>query len=335
MNTRRSRTSMQDVARLAEVSAQTVSRVARGEATVRPETAERVREAMRQLGYVPNRAAQALRSGSFNTVGVIAHRIARTGEACIIEAVTTALRAEGYGAMIVDATSNSVEDLTEALASLSQSVDGVIVLSLETQIVPAVGLPVDLPLVVGDFRYNDQYTAVGADQTTGTRAAVLHLLELGHETVHHLAGPSTSVQAKAREEAWIAALWEQGRAVPPLVRGDWSPRSGYEAGLRLLENPSVTAIFSANDEMALGLARACHEKGLRIPEDISIVGFDDVMAEWMAPPLTTITQDFARIGTELVAALLAQLRGEATEARRVLVPAPLTIRQSTAAPSSR
>ena len=326
---------MQDVARLAEVSAQTVSRVARGEATVRPETAERVREAMRQLGYVPNRAAQALRSGSFRTIGVIAHRIARTGEACMIEAVTTALRSEGYGAMVVDAASNSVQDLTEALASLSQSVDGVIVLSLETATVPSMGLPADLPLVVGDFRFTEQYTAVGTDQATGTRDAVLHLLELGHETVHHLAGPASSIQAKAREEAWIAALWEKGRAVPPLVRGDWSPRSGYEAGLRLLEDPSVTAVFSANDEMALGLVRACHEKGLRIPEDISVIGFDDVMAEWMSPPLTTITQDFATIGTELVAALMVQLRGEQgdeAEVRRVLVPAPLTIRESTAAP---
>ena len=325
---------MQDVARLAGVSAQTVSRVARGEDTVRPATTEKVREAMRQLGYAPNRAAQALRSGAFHAVGVIGHRLARTSEAHIIDAVTAALRAEDLGAMFVDAPSNSVEDFTDALNSLSQSVDGVIVLSLETPNASTVGLPDDIPLVVGDFRYSDRYTAVGTDQANSTRDAVCHLLDLGHETVHHIAGPSTSVQAKAREEAWIATLWGHGRAVPPLVRGDWSPQSGYEAGLRLLEDPGVTAVFSANDEMALGFVRACHEKGRRIPQDISVVGFDDVMAEWMWPPLTTVAQDFATVGTELVAALLPQLRGERTEPRGVLVPATLVIRESTAAPPS-
>ncbi|WP_220474330.1 LacI family DNA-binding transcriptional regulator [Propionibacterium ruminifibrarum] len=332
MSTRRPRASMQDVARLAGVSAQTVSRVARGEDTVRPATTEKVRAAMRQLGYAPNRAAQALRSGAFNTVGVIGHRLARTGEAHITDAVTAALRTEGFGAMFVDAPSNSVEDFIEALNALSQSVDGVIVLSLETPSASTVSLPDGIPLVVGDFRYTDQYTAVGTDQATGTRDAVRHLLDLGHETVHHIAGPTTSVQAKAREEAWIATLWEHGRAVPPLARGDWSPRSGYEAGLRLLEDPGVTAVFSANDEMALGLIRACHETGRRIPEDVSIVGFDDIMAEWMWPPLTTVAQDFTTIGTELVAALLPQLRGEPGEPRGVLVPAPLVVRRSTAVP---
>ncbi len=323
---------MQDVARLAGVSAQTVSRVARSEDTVRPATTEKVREAMRRLGYAPNRAAQALRSGAFNTVGVIGHKLARTGEAHIIDAVTAALRGEGFGVMLVDAPSNSAEDFTGALNSLSQSVDGVVVLRLETPSSSPVSLPDDMPLVVGDFRYTDQHTAVGTDQRNGARDAVHHLLGLGHETVHHIAGPPTSVQARAREEAWIAALWEQGRAVPPLVRGDWSPRSGYEAGLKLLEDPGVTAVFSANDEMALGFIRACHEAGRRIPEDVSVIGFDDIMAEWMWPPLTTVAQDFETIGTELVAALLPQLRGERDEPRGVLVPASLVVRESAAPP---
>lgn len=326
---------MQDVARLAGVSAQTVSRVAREEGTVRPETTKRVREAMRQLGYAPNRAAQALRSGAFNTVGVIGHKLARTGEAHIIDAVTAALRDEGFGVLLVDAPSNSAADFTRALNSLSQSVDGVVVLRLETPSATPVQLPDGIPLVVGDFRYTDRHTAVGTDQTNGARDAVHHLLGLGHETVHHIAGPSSSVQARAREQAWIATLWEEGRAVPPLVRGDWSPRSGYEAGRRLLKDPDVTAVFCANDEMALGFIRACHEEGRSIPEDISVIGFDDIMAEWMWPPLTTVAQDFATIGTELVAALLPQLRGEPDEPRGILVPAPLVVRGSTTAPHRR
>lgn len=323
---------MQDVARLAGVSAQTVSRVARGENTVTPATIQKVQAAMSRLGYVPNRAAQALRNGAFNTVGVIGHKLVRTGEAHIMNAVTAALREEGLGVMLVDAASNSAADFTKALNSLSQAVDGVVVLRLETSDASPVILPDNLPIVMGDFRYLDRHTAVGTDQTGGSRDAVLHLLGLGHATVHHIAGPSTSVQAKAREDAWIATLCEQGRVVPPLVRGDWSPRSGYEAGRKLLADPSVTAVFSANDEMALGFIRACREAGLRIPEDISLVGFDDVMAEWMWPPLTTVAQDFATIGRELIRALLPQLRGEPDEPRGVLVPAPLVIRKSTAIP---
>lgn len=334
MNPRRARTSMHDVARLAGVSAQTVSRVARGEDTVRPATALKVREAMRQLNYVPNRAAQALRSGSFHMVGIVGHRLARTGEAHMIDAVTAALRSEGFGAAFVDARSNDFEDFNDALSTLSQSVDGLIVLSMETANATTVNLPDSVPLVVCDFRYCERYTAVGTDQADGVRAAVEHLLNLGHETVHHIAGPEASVQAQARAEAWIAALWEHGRVVPPVERGDWTPQSGYEAGLRLLENPNVTAVFSANDEMAFGFIRACHEVGRRIPEDISIIGFDDIMAEWAWPPLTTVAQDFTAIGTQIVEALLPQLRGDKSEPRGILVDAPLVIRSTTAPPPS-
>lgn len=324
---------MDDVARLAGVSAQTVSRVARGEASVRPDTAERVRRAMAELGYVPNRAARALRYGSFRTIGVVGHRIARTGEAHIIEAIIEALRVQDYSVMLIDTPSSSAEDLVVAFNKLGRSVDGMVVLRLETPSPSEVVLPPRMPIVVGDFRYADRHTAVGTDQAGGTRQAVDHLLGLGHRTVHHVSGPTDSIQAMARERAWIAALEEVGRDVPPVVRGDWSPRSGYAAGQRLAQDPDVTAVFCANDEMAQGLLRAYHEVGRRVPDDVSVVGFDDIMAEWLWPPLTTVAQDFAAIGTELVAALMEQLvRPEASETKRVLVPTRLVVRQSTGAP---
>lgn len=322
--------SMVDVARLAGVSAQTVSRVARGESSVRPQTAERVRGAMQQLGYVPNRAARALRYGSFRTVGVVGHRIARSGEAHIIEAIIEALRDEDYSVMLIDTPSARAEDLIEAFTKLGRSVDGMVVLRLETPSPAAVALPPRIPIVVGDFRFADRHTAVGTDQAGGTRQAVDHLLGLGHRTVHHVSGPAESVQAAAREEAWEAALRDAGCEVPEVVHGDWSPRSGYLAGQRLAADPGVTAVFCGNDEMALGLLRAYHESGRHVPGDVSVVGFDDIVAEWAWPPLTTVAQDFTAIGNQLVTALMGQLaRPEASQTERVLVPARLVVRQST------
>ncbi len=322
--------SMADVARVAGVSSQTVSRVARGEETVRPATAERVRGAMRQLGYLPNRAARALRYGSFGTIGVVGHQLSRTGEAHITEAVIEALRDEDYAVMLIDTPTTSAEDLLDAFTKLGQSVDGMVVLRLETPKPSRVELPSRMPIVVGDFRYADSHTAVGTDQAAGARQAVDHLLGLGHRTIHHVAGPTTSVQATAREEAWVQALGAAGREVPAVLRGDWTPRSGYAAGRVLAADPSVTSVFCANDEMAQGVLRALHEAGRRVPQDVSVVGFDDLMAEWLWPPLTTVAQDFTAIGRELVSALVEQLaEPEHGATKRVLVPTRLVVRAST------
>jgi len=326
--------SMADVARLAGVSSQTVSRVARGEESVRPETAARVRAAMRQLGYLPNRAARALRYGSFRTIGVVGHQLSRTGEAHITEAVIEALRDEDYAVMLIDTPTSSAEDFFDAFTKLGQSVDGMVVLSLETPQPARVELPARVPIVVGDFRYADSHTAVGTDQAAGTRQAVGHLLGLGHRTIHHVSGPTSSVQATAREAAWEQTLREAGRPVPPVLRGDWTPRSGYAAGLTLAADPTVTAVFCANDEMAQGVLRALHEAGRRVPADVSVVGFDDLMAEWLWPPLTTVAQDFGTIGRELVAALIEQLAEHPAGAtRRILVPTRLVVRASSGPPS--
>ncbi|QGF25077.1 LacI family DNA-binding transcriptional regulator [Raineyella fluvialis] len=321
---------MADVALLAGVSSQTVSRVARGELSVKPATAEKVRAAMRELGYLPNRAARALRYGSFGTIGVVGHQLSRTGEAHITEAVIEALRERDYSVMLIDTPTTSAADLLDAFTKLGQSVDGMVVLRLETQKPARVELPARMPIVVGDFRYADSHTAVGTDQAGGTRLAVDHLLGLGHRTIHHVSGPRSSVQATAREEAWTAALREAGREVPQVLRGDWTPRSGYAAGLRLVADPAVTAVFCANDEMAQGVLRALHEAGRRVPEDVSVVGFDDLMAEWLWPPLTTIAQDFTTIGRELVSALIEQLGApDRVATKRILVSARLVVRKST------
>lgn len=334
--------SLGDVARLAGVSTQTVSRVSMGLANVRPATRDRVLAAMAELGYAPNTAARALRYGSFRTIGMIAHRLARTGESRTVEAVVEAARAEGYTVTLVDVESPSSDDVTAAATRLShQAIDGLVIVRAETAAPDTLALPRRLPVVVSDSRFVGHHPAVGADQVDGARRATRHLLDLGHRTVHHVAGPDDSAPAQMRAEAWRATLGEAGRPVPHALEGDWTAGSGYVAGRRLAADPDVTAVFCANDEMAAGLLRALHEAGRSVPQDVSVVGFDDIMlAEYLWPPLTTVTQDFGEIGRRLVDRLLRQVRtgagadGGQPDDLHELVPVSLTVRASTAPPSA-
>lgn len=329
------RASIGDVARLAGVSLQTVSRVSNGSASVRPGTRARVLEAMSSLGYAPNHAARALRYGSFQAIGVVAHRLPRTGETRIVEAVVEAARREGFTVSLVDVLTPSPDDVSDAVQRLdNQAVDGLVVIRAETATPETLALPSHLPVVVADPRQVGRHATVGADETAGARSAVEHLLALGHRQVHHVAGPEDSVPARLRRDAWRAACATAGDGTPPPEVGDWSAESGYEAGRRLALDPSVTAVFAANDEMAVGVVRALFEAGRRVPDDVSVVGFDDIpLAGYLWPPLTTVVHDFERVGAALVELLVRQIRdGSDLGAERVVVPAPLVVRASTAPP---
>ena len=323
---------MAQVAALAGVSSQTVSRVSMGLDNVKQDTRKRVLAAMAELGYAPNTAARALRYGSFATIGVIAHRLARTGESRTVEAVVEAAQAEGYTVTIIDPESPSSDEVSAAVARLShQAIDGLVIVRAETATPDTLMLPPKLPVVVSDSRFVGHHPAVGADQTTGSRLAVEHLLGLGHRTVHHVAGPADSGPAQLRIDAWRAALEAAGRPVPVLVRSDWSAPSGYAAGRELASDPEVTAVFCANDETAAGVLHALHEAGRRVPEDVSVVGFDGIaLAEHLWPPLTTVAQDFVQIGRSLVDLLMRQVReGEDLTGVHNTVPTQLVVRQST------
>lgn len=346
---------MADVAALAGVSTQTVSRVSMGLDNVRPTTRERVLAAMAELGYAPNTAARALRYGNFRTIGVIAHRLARTGESRTVEAVVEAARDQGYTVTLIDVESPSSDVVSAAATRLShQAIDGLVIIRAETATPDTLALPPRLPVVVSDSRFVGHHPAVGADQADGARRATQHLLDLGHRTVHHVAGPADSAPAQLRAEAWRATLVAAGCPVPDVVEGDWTAGSGYDAGRRLATDPEVTAVFCANDEMAAGLLRALHEAGRAVPGDVSVVGFDDILlAEYLWPPLTTVVQDFDEIGRRLVGRLLEQVRtgrdpglaevrivetseleaseGEESDLHEV-VPVELKVRQSTAPP---
>jgi DNA-binding LacI/PurR family transcriptional regulator len=235
----RRRPAMHDVARVAGVSHQTVSRVLNAHPSVRPGTRERVLAAIEELGYRPNSAARALVTG---------------------------------GSRMPD---------------------------------PVAGLPV-----------------VSVDNLAGARSATGHLLALGHRSVWHLGGPPGWYEAYERSTGWSTALTSAGVEAPPALTGDWSPRAGYQAGQMLAQMPDVTAVFAANDQMALGLLRALHERGRRVPEDVSVVGFDDIPeAGYLTPPLTTVRQPFDALGRQGLQSLLSQAQsGRPADLRVVLEP---------------
>ncbi|MFI2205561.1 LacI family DNA-binding transcriptional regulator [Streptomyces sp. NPDC020192] len=335
---RRQRVSMADVAKLAGVSSQTVSRVANGHAGVIGSTREQVLAAMRQLGYRPNSAARALRYGQFNTIGVILFNLSTTGNSRTVEAIATHAAAEGYAITLIPIDVPTQDNVLGAFTRMGElAVDAVIVI-LESHLLDTgtVQLPPGVHVVVVDSDAGDRYSVVDTDQADGARQAVRHLIDLGHRTVWHVSGPETSYAGQRRTEAWRAVLEGAGRPVPAPLHGNWSAESGYAAGLALAEEPGCTAVFASNDQMALGLLRAFHERGLSVPSDISVVGFDDTPdAAFFIPPLTTVHQDFAEVGRRCVQGALRQIRThDGSRPGTDLVPVRLVIRQSTAPPRS-
>ena len=328
--------SVSDVARLAGVSTQTVSRVTAGARNVRPDTREKVLHAMERLGYSPNRAAQALRRGSFRTIGVVTQHIERTGEALTTEGVLAAAWEAGYTVTMVQVERPASEDMRTAVLHLAdQAVDGLVVVQAGRAGREHLVLPAGLPVAVSDSALVGYYPSASADQVRGVRAAVDHLLGLGHRTVHHVAGPEDSQSALIRSASWAARLREAGLTAPEPVQGDWTAASGYAAGERLAADPEVTAVFCANDELALGLIRAMHEQGRRVPSDVSVVGFDGLaLGEYSFPPLTTVRQDFKRHGHEMVDLVLEQAAsGPLDGSRSIIIPTELLVRGSTAPPA--
>lgn len=329
------RPTAKDVAVLAGVSTQTVSRVANDTGNVLPETRQRVLDAMARLGYSPNAAARVLRAGRSSSLALVAHHVSRTGEANIIEAVCSTAREHGYDVQLTIAPSGSAADLNQAMTRSRQGAAGLVVLGLETAAVNQLRFPPNLPVVVADSR-TLSLPSVGMDQAGGAKLAVEHLLATGASTVHIVAGPESSVQSTQRVAAWRSVLTAAGCPVPPVLHGDWSPASGYQAAKQLADDQQVRAVFAANDEMAAGVLRALHEAGRRVPEDVRVAGFDDVSAPWLWPPVTSVRQDFSAIGERLISLLLDQLDnrpepGAVPVTQSVVVPVQLIVRGSTMA----
>jgi DNA-binding LacI/PurR family transcriptional regulator len=326
---------MADVAAHAGVSHQTVSRVVNGHPNVAPTTRERVLRAIAELGYRPNTAARALVTGSTRTIGFVTVSINQYGPAQTLIGLEQAARAAGYSLSVTvleDPTAEAMRDAVDRF--VGQSVDAVVALGTYDdafEALHAVSSPV--PLITVQSAGAEAEPALGVDQVAGGRLATRHLLGLGHRTVHHVTGPADSKEARDRQWAWRAELTAAGARVPAVLRGDWTPASGHEAGRRLAARrrggEEVTAVFLANDQMALGLLAAFHDEGLSVPGDVSVVGFDDLPeAPYFTPPLTTVRQDFAELGRRGVQLVLARLRGEPYLADPVMPQ--LVVRGSTA-----
>ena len=326
---------MADVARLAGVSHQTVSRVLNEHPHVTADTRSRVERAIDELGYRRNTAARALVTRRSATLGVVSIGSSNYGPANTLIGIETAARADGYSVSFVSLERVDRQGMRAALDHLtSTGVDGVVVLSPTRTAVEAVqGLATDVPVVSVEGAVGDGRPAVVIDQVLGSRVATAHLLELGHRTVHHVRGPGDWLEADARVRGWQHELQVHGAPVPQCLAGDWSAASGYEAGRRLARQDDVTAVFVANDQMALGVLRALAEAGRSVPDDISVVGFDDIPeAAYLLPPLTTVRQDFAELGRRCLRQLVALIDGEPSQVDSTIEP-ELVVRSSTAGPA--
>ncbi|RVX43506.1 LacI family transcriptional regulator [Nonomuraea polychroma] len=325
---------MADVAREAGVSHQTVSRVLNDHPNVRPDTRARVEEAISRLGYRRNLVARALVTKRSRTLGVVSFDTTLYGPASTIYGIEQAARTAGYFVSIVSLKTIDPDSMRDALDYLTeQGVDGVVVVAPQLSATAALeGLPVGMPAVaVEGTTYRDDVSAVCIDQIEGAKLATRHLLEQGHETVWHVSGPPEWLETEGRLQGWRAALEEAGRPVPEPLAGDWSPRAGYEAGKSLAAMDGVTAVFAANDQMALGVLRALSELGVRVPDQISVVGFDDIPeSEFFSPPLTTVRQDFDVVGRHCIEVLLRQIDVGPTALERLVVRPSFVVRSSTA-----
>jgi len=326
-----------DVARLAGVSHQTVSRVLNRLPNVRPATRARVERAIAQLRYVPSEAARALATKRSLSVGLIVEGPPGHGPTSTALHFTEAAARAGYAvlaAQIREPDSGQLREVVDLFVRRNVAAIGIVASSRGT-VAAIAGGEVGVPVVAVGPDVADPSGSADPDQFRGAKAAVEHLIGLGHRHIRHVSGPPRSLDGSERTRAWRSALSEHGLEAPAPIVGDWTAAGGYAAARHLLAtDPSLTAVFAANDQMALGLIRAFRESGMDIPADVSVVGFDDAPdAEYYTPPLTTVRRDLEAVAREAFDAVLAEL-GERRHGDIARRPTRLVERGSTAAPRS-
>jgi LacI family transcriptional regulator len=326
-----------DVARAAGVSHQTVARFLRGYEGIRPATREKVEDALRTLDYRPNLTARSLTTGRSHRIGALTHELDQFGPSKVVQGATAAARDAGFVLDIVTLDMGREESIHEALELLrQQDLAGIIALSSTDDMTRAFeAAQFSVPVVISaepDDVALDRATELS---TVGFPALVAHLADLGHTDFWHIAGPASWSAARNRTRAYEAAIAARGLRSAGVLPGDWSARSGYEAVRDLPSLREATAVVAANDQMALGAMLALAERGLAVPEDISVAGVDDIPdAAYFNPPLTTLRVDFAEQGRAAVAALLAQIDTAASQTAGGMHP-ELAVRASTAAARAR
>lgn len=335
MEPQRDKLNMRQVAALAGVSHQTVSRVLNDHPSIRPATRDRVLRVMKEVNYRPNSAARALATNKSQRIGVLLDSAVEYGPNSTLRAIEQAARAQGYS--VASVTLGGVgEDLDPGHAVdhlLSQGVDGLCVIAPRSSSLDLVREATsDVPTLVVKASSDETFLTASVDQELGAALAVRHLIELGHRTIVHVAGPLDWLDAQGRRRGWASELDAAGLEPPELVVGDWTADYAYRLASTPGALPPCTAIFAGNDQMALGLIHGLTERGLSVPGDVSVVGFDDLPeAKHFLPPLTTVRQDFQALGERAVQLLLAELSGEDPGERAIIVP-ELMVRSSAAPP---
>lgn len=323
---------MVDVARLAGVSQQTVSRVVNGAPNVSPDIRERVERAITQLRYRRNAAAAALASNRTMTIGVVSFELSVIGPSVALYGISEEARRHGYSTRLVTLGSLDRESVKAGFDSISpDEVDGIVVLAPLYEAIAALDdLSSEIPVVSFQQGAQPSSASISIDEVSGARIAVEHLLELGHETVWHVQGPPGWMATDARTRGWQEALAAAGRHAPPAMATiNWSADEGYRVGRSLVERDDMTAVFAANDHFALGVLKACNEAGVDVPGQVSVVGFDNLKeSPFFQPALTTVTLDFEAVGHIAVTSILERLRGEPEQVIPLIEP-ELVVRATT------
>lgn len=329
---------LEDVARHAGISYQTVSRVINNAPHVSEKTKKKVEDAMRELCYVPNRIAQQLAGRSHITIGVAIAELGSHAPAMVANAIKQQAFQQGVSVVIaVLQPPYNLKSCREAVNELlSFRVDGLVInVALnDDDALNIQDMCARMPLIFLDVNPEINLTNIRFDTRQSTQVSVQHLVELGHRRIALLNGPFSSISARLRHEGWLAALAEYGLEPFAIKTGEWSAQSGYEMTMQLLaQSEHPTALLVASDQISLGALRAIQEHGLKVPENISVIGYDDTEdSPYFSPPLTTVKQDFDKLGTESVNQLMAMIRGEseANGVKKILLPARLIERKTTA-----
>lgn len=329
------RPSIYDVARHAGVSHMTVSRVLNDHPNIRASTRERVLKAIDEMNYTRSSIARALATRRAMRIGVLVDSPVQHGPNSTLHAIESAARDAGYAISAFSISEDEDSQLDAGVVELvTQGVDALCIIaprksSLDLLRQQSTGVPV----IVIRSKADPAWYTVAVDQRAGARLAVEHLIGLGHRRILHLAGPRDWYDAREREQGWRETLIEAELPATGLLPGDWTSDFGYEVGLSVTLG-EATAVFAANDQMALGLVHGFAQRGVRVPDDISVVGFDDLPdARHFLPPLTTVRQDFAALGALALQRVLAAIEGEEGVQHELIAPT-LVQRASTAAPPS-
>jgi LacI family transcriptional regulator len=332
---------IEHIATLAEVSRSTVSRVLNNHPSVRPTVRERVLQVIREQNYAPQAAARSLASSRTDTIGLLVSRSAAVSLAdpfiaSMIQSLFEASAQQGYFVMLAMLTADVEPGFYDRILR-SRHFDGVIMFSsdIDDPILPLLIKDGGPLVLIGRHPYFLNVTSVDVENREGAREAVAHLIGLGHRRIGLINGQLQMEAALARRDGYKQALLEAGIAIDAelMEEGFYSEAAAYQAMLKLLDLAQPpTAVFSASDAMAIGALHACRQRGLRVPDDVALVGYDDLpLAAYATPPLTSVHQPIGEMGAHAVRVLIEQIRGQGP-ATSVRLPARLVVRESSLRP---